>query len=85
MAIWFLLCRPADLRDKDADSAGIYILGGKEYVGLGLSENKADLVKITVERKLKTLRLAKIDFADPNNLTSNGQYKLICWEFICDS
>jgi hypothetical protein len=85
MAIWFLICRQADQKDKDDPGAAIYNLGGKYYVGLGLSEQKTDLVKIVGERKLKVLRIAKIDLADPNNPTAEGQYKLICWEFICDS
>lgn len=84
MAVLFMICRPAELKDKADPGAAIYNLGGKQYVGLGLSEQKSDLVKIVGERKLKVLRIAKIDFADPNNLTAPEQYKLICWEFICD-
>ena len=80
----FMLCRPAELKDKLDKGIEIYTLGKKEYVGLNLSGNKADLTKIVADLKLKTLQLAKIEFADPNNLTAKGQYKLICWEFPRD-
>ncbi|OGY42304.1 MAG: hypothetical protein A2Y82_04915 [Candidatus Buchananbacteria bacterium RBG_13_36_9] len=79
-----MICRPADPKDNLNQGIEIYTLGGKKYVDLGLSENKADAVKKAGELKFKTLRMAKIDFADPNNLTAKGQHKLICWEFICD-
>ena len=84
MAVLFMICRPADLKDELDQGIKIYNLGGKQYVGLGTSEQKSDLIKIVAAHKLKVLRIAKMEFTDPQNLTADGQYRLICWEFICD-